>query len=49
MGFFYDKALKTLFEDAEKIVADLIKWIGATEAILKNIEGFEQVLEKISA
>ena len=41
--------LQRLFKDAERIVADLIKWIGATEAILKNIEGFEQVLEKISA
>lgn len=41
--------LQRLFKDAERIVTDLIKWIGATEAILKSIEGFEQVLEKISA
>jgi hypothetical protein len=41
--------LQRLFKDAERIVTDLIKWIRGTEVILKNIEGFERVLEKISA
>jgi hypothetical protein len=41
--------LQHLFKSAESEVNELIKWIGATEAILKEIEGFEKSLEKISA
>jgi hypothetical protein len=41
--------LQQLFKSAESEVSELIKWISATEAILKEIEGFEQALEKISA
>jgi len=41
--------LQKLFREAEMGIAQLIKWIKATEAILKKIEGFEQGLERMAA
>lgn len=40
--------LQQLAQKARQGVDELIKWIGATEAVLKKIEGFEAKLEKLS-
>jgi hypothetical protein len=41
--------LQRLFREAEMGIAELIKWIKGTEAILEKIEGFEQRLERMAA
>ena len=40
--------LTKLFADAQEGIADLIKWLSSTEAILKGIAGFETKLESFS-
>jgi len=41
--------LSSLFKNAKQNVAELIRWIGTTETVLKSIEGFEEILERLSA
>ena len=41
--------LTKLFKDAEAHITELITWIGGTEAILKQIEGFEETIKELSA
>ena len=40
--------LQRCFKEAEEGIDDLLKWLASTEAILKQIDGFEQRLENLS-
>ena len=37
------------FNNVENEVKELIRWVQSTQAILKNIEGFESELEEMAA
>ena len=41
--------LSTLFHDAKDHIDELITWIGTTEAVLKEIVGFEDTLKELSS
>ncbi|MBU0457049.1 MAG: hypothetical protein ABH824_03490 [Nanoarchaeota archaeon] len=41
--------LQNCFTKAKNGIKDLEKWLSATEAILKNIKGFEETLERLAA